>query len=180
MIAKRMVKIGAGSVRLTLADGTERILTLGAGRGATTRLQRIIDSLDWTRAELLGTGGATVDVMMRESDPEESDTAGTDDPVARQVAIISSETRRHAELLRSMMQDALQAQRDTIAMLSTLTQQLAATHSEAVAAVRDAALAEAAAEAAQKPAEPDPTAQLVSQVIAGALSAPAPKRDGQA
>ena len=155
---------GCASVRAMLADGSERALAVGAGRGRYARLSRTLESLDWTRLELLDSGGAVLDVITRESTATDDAAPPADDPVARQVAIISAETRRHAELLRNMMADALQAQRDTIAMLSELTQRLAATHAEAIEAIRAAADADARVEAATAAAKSDDTA-LISKVL---------------
>ena len=151
---------GCASVRAMLTDGSDRTLAVGAGRGRYARLSRALEALDWSRLELLDPAGAVIDVVTREGETTDDDSPPPDDPVARQVAIISAETRRHAELLRNMMADALQAQRDTIAMLSELTQRLAATHAEAIEAIRAAADADARAEAAAVAAKSDDTALL--------------------
>ena len=155
---------GCASVRAVLADGSERALAVGAGRGRYARLSRALEALDWTRLELLDATGAVLDIISREGTVTDDATPLPDDPVARQVAIISAETRRHAQLLRTMMADALQAQRDTISMLSELTQRLAATHAEAIEAIRAAADADARAEAATAAAKSD-DAMLLNKVL---------------
>lgn len=161
---------GWESARIVLRDGQDRIYA-GTGRGRAQRLARMVESLDWQSIELLSSKGEILDVVARDDAAEADDDSDERecDPVARQVAIIASETRKHTEIMRAVMGDAMRAYSQALSMLSGLIQQLAITHHQAIDSIRDAAII-----ASEQPSPPpsDGNGQdgaLVQQILSAAL-----------
>jgi len=128
-VVKRLKRIKAMSLRVTLSDGSERPVVISKDRNRWTKVRGVLTALDWIRVDALDAKGGTLECF--ESELEDlDDELGRGDIDARLIAAVGGLVKINLASQKMALERQSAQQKDlldaAVTMVKTMSERLVA------------------------------------------------------